>query len=62
MKKRLLLLPVLFICLVLSSCFLFGAVTTHPDMVEYTENEILEVAKDKLRHCRVDIYRHGDSG
>ena len=31
----------------LSSCFLFGDVTTHPDMVEYTEDEILTVAKEK---------------
>ena len=33
--------------LFLTSCFLFGDVTTHPDMVEYTESEILEVAKEK---------------
>jgi hypothetical protein len=31
----------------LSSCFLFGEVTTHPDMVEYTEKEILEAAQEK---------------
>jgi hypothetical protein len=47
MKKISALLPMLLITLSLSSCFLFGEVTTHPDMVEYTEEEILEVAKEK---------------
>ena len=47
MKKVLSILLVTFITLSLSSCFLFGEVTTHPDMVEYTEDEILKVAKDK---------------
>ena len=47
MKKISALLLMLLITLSLSSCFLFGEVTTHPDMVEYTEEEILEVAKEK---------------
>ncbi|MBQ5661661.1 MAG: hypothetical protein IIV17_01330, partial [Clostridia bacterium] len=48
MKRSLLLALTLCLLLpLLSSCFLFGGVTTHPDMVEYTENEILEVAKEK---------------
>ena len=47
MKKIVALLLIVLTTFTLSSCFLFGDVTTHPDMVEYTENEILEVAKDK---------------
>lgn len=47
MKKTLALLLIVLTMFTLSSCFLFGDVTTHPDMVEYTESEILEVAKDK---------------
>lgn len=47
MKKTIALLLVVLTTLTLSSCFLFGEVTTHPDMVEYTEEEILEVAKEK---------------
>lgn len=31
----------------LSSCFLFGKSITYPDMVEYTEQEILNIAKEK---------------
>lgn len=47
--KRALLLSVIIATVLLSlcSCFFFGDVTTHPDMVEYTEEEILNVAKDK---------------
>ena len=30
-----------------SSCFLFGDSTIYPDMVEYPEEEVLEIAKDK---------------
>ena len=47
MKKIIALLLIVLTTFTLSSCFLFGDFTTHPDMVEYTENEILEVAKDK---------------
>ena len=47
MKKILALLLIVLTTFTLSSCFLCGDVTTHPDMVEYTEDEILEVAKDK---------------
>ena len=47
MKKIIALLLIVLTTFTLSSCFLFGGVTTHPDMVEYTENEILEVAKEK---------------
>ena len=47
MKKIIALLLIVLTTFTLSSCFLFGDVTTHPDMVEYTEKEILEVAKDK---------------
>ena len=47
MKIIVVLLLVVLSMITLSSCFLFGDFTTHPDMVEYTENEILEVAKDK---------------
>ena len=47
MKKIIALLLIVLIMFTLSSCFLFGEVTTHPDMVEYTEEEILEVAKEK---------------
>ena len=47
MKKTLALLLILATTFLLTSCFLFGGVTTHPDMVEYTEEEILEVAKEK---------------
>ena len=47
MKKIIALLLIVLTTFTLSSCFLFGDVTTHPDMVEYTEAEILEVAKEK---------------
>lgn len=47
MKKLLFLFSIVLMAFTLSSCFLFGDVTTHPDMVEYTEKEIMEVAKDK---------------
>ena len=47
MKKIIALLLIVLTTFTLSSCFLFGDFTTHPDMVEYTEKEILEVAKDK---------------
>ena len=47
MKKTIALLLIVLTTFTLSSCFLFGDVTTHPDMVEYTEEEILEVAKNK---------------
>ena len=47
MKKILALLLIVLNIFTLSSCFMFGQVTTHPDMVEYTEGEILEVAKEK---------------
>ena len=47
MKKIFLLLLIVLTTFTLSSCFLFGDFTTHPDMVEYTEGEILEVAKEK---------------
>lgn len=47
MKKIIALLIIVLTTFTLSSCFLFGEVTTHPDMVEYTEEEILEVAKEK---------------
>lgn len=47
MKKIIALMLIVLTTFTLSSCFLFGKVTTHPDMVEYTEAEILEVAKEK---------------
>ena len=47
MKKIIALLLIVLTTFTLSSCFLFGDFTTHPDMVEYTEGEILEVAKEK---------------
>ena len=47
MKRILAFLLIILSMTLLSSCFLFGEVTTHPDMVEYTEDEILEVAKEK---------------
>ena len=47
MKKLFAILFIVLTTFTLSSCFLFGDFTTHPDMVEYTENEILVVAKDK---------------
>ena len=47
MKKLFAMLLVFLTASVLSSCFLFGDFTTHPDMVEYTEDEILKVAKEK---------------
>lgn len=48
MKRSLLLALTLCLLLpLLCSCFLFAQGTTHPDMVEYTEEEILEVAKEK---------------
>ena len=47
MKKLFAMLLVFLTASVLSSCFLFGGVTQHPDMVEYTEDEILKVAKEK---------------
>ena len=45
MKKLFSLLLAVFVALTFSSCFLFG--TTHPDMVAYTEREVLDVAKEK---------------
>ena len=47
MKKIFLLLLIVLTTFTLSSCFLFGDFTTHPDMVEYTEKEVLEVAGKK---------------
>ena len=47
MKKMFLLLLIILTMCTLFSCFLFGDVTPNPDMVEYTEKEILEVAKEK---------------
>ena len=47
MKKIVTLLLAILSLFALSSCFLFGDMTTHPDMVEYTEGEVLEVAKEK---------------
>ena len=47
MKKIIALLLIVLTTFMLSSCFLFGDFTTHPHMVEYTEAEILEVAKEK---------------
>ena len=47
MKKTSIILLIFLTTFTLSSCFLFGDVTTHPDMVEYTEDEILDVAKEK---------------
>lgn len=45
MKKSLLFLPFLFTISCLSSCF--GSVTTYPNMVEYSNSEVLEVVKEK---------------
>ena len=47
MKKTILLLLALFFVLMLSSCFWFGKTTTYPDMVEYSAEEVLRVAKEK---------------
>ncbi len=47
MKKITGALLLAFTMLFLSSCFLFGKVSKFPDMVEYTEEEILEAAKQK---------------
>lgn len=47
MKKIIALLVIVITTFSLSSCFLFGGVTTHPNMVEYTEREVLEVAEQK---------------
>ena len=47
MKKIIAVLLIVLTTFTLSSCFLFGDVTTHPDMLEYTEGEILEGAKEK---------------
>ena len=52
MKKALAFLLIISTMLTLSSCFLFGRVTTYPDMVEYTEAEVLEVAKEKYQIVR----------
>ena len=37
---------IVIITFMLSSCFLFDH-TTHPDMVQYTEKEVLDIAKEK---------------
>ena len=54
MKKIIAIMIIILTTLLLSSCFLFGwtttypgMVTTYPDMVEYTEDEVLAVAKEK---------------
>ena len=51
MRRILALVIVALTMLTLSSCFLFGVslppTTTHPDMVEYTEEEILKIAGQK---------------
>ena len=54
MNRILTLILIIVSLFTLSSCFLFGWTTTypgmvtiHPDMVEYTEDELLGVAKDK---------------
>ena len=47
MKRILLISILLFSLLCLSSCFIFGKTTTYPDMVEYTKEEVLLIAKEK---------------
>ncbi len=47
MKKTILLFFTLVFVLMLSSCFWFGKSTTFPDMVEYSAEEVLNVAKEK---------------
>ena len=47
MKNALFLFVILILLFSFCSCFLFGHATTHPDMVEYREEEVLELAKDK---------------
>ena len=47
MKKIFLTLAFIFSLVSLSSCFLFGTTTIHPDMVEYTEAEVLNAACEK---------------
>lgn len=46
--KRIFALVLLVVAMfTLSSCFWSGDVTTYPDMVEYTAEQILDVAKNK---------------
>lgn len=46
MKKIIAFLLIILTTLTISSC-VFGESTTYPDMVEYTEDEVLKVAKEK---------------
>ena len=46
MKRLLCVLVIITSLLILSSCFLWKS-TKYPDMVEYTQTQILEVAKEK---------------
>lgn len=64
MKKIFALLPIILLTLSLSSCFLFGVTTTHPDMVEYRSDEVLSVAKEKygiVEWIFTDTEIHGDA-
>lgn len=47
MKKIALIFIILLSIFALSSCFLFDRVTNYPDMKEYSEEEVLLVARDK---------------
>lgn len=47
MKRFFVLILLIITMFTLSSCFLFGDFTVHPDMVEYSKEQILDVAKNK---------------
>ena len=64
MKNLFLLMMLLFSALFLSSCFWFGTSTTYPDMVEYSQAEVLLVAKEKYdisRYIFDDLYFKGET-
>lgn len=49
MKKFLCLLVFIIVSLLMSSCFFFEKSTVHPDMVEYSFEEVLDSAKEKYQ-------------
>ena len=64
MKKLFLITILLLLPLCFSSCFFFGKSTTFPDMVEYSQEEVLLVAKEKYdisRYIFDDVYFKGET-
>ena len=53
MKKFIVIIFIIISCFSLCSCPYFGEVITHPNMVEYEEQEIIDKAKEKYSFSKV---------